>query len=232
MEKTASPTRSFTHDLELAESALEGDPEAVITVKELLDHPSLISSLIKRGASASEADEILGDLIGDCFGGQKAGGGLFCLLGKYNGTGPLAAFLRRAALFRLISRKRQAKDTVPVSENHDSDSPGVILASPDVHPEDDAVVDLLQNAVKHAFATADQENLVIFRLVHSYRIPQKKVAELWGWHQSKISRAMSSLILELKETILAHIQQQDPWLKLEWADFLALCSESIDLFDY
>ncbi len=232
MNNSSPSARSFTDDLDLAESALEGRPAAVAAVKDILDHPTLHSSLIKRGASPSEADEIIGDLSGDCFGGQKASGGLHRLLGKYNGSGPLAAFLRRAALHRLISKKRRTKDTVSVTESNTPDSPGIVLSAPEDHLSDDAVVDLLQEAVKHAFATVDQEKLVLFRLIHSYQIPQKKLSKLWGWHESKISRSMSALMADLKEKILTHIHKQDPWLRLEWQDFIALCGESIDIFDY
>ena len=64
----------------------------------------------------------------------------------------------------------------------------------------------------------------------SYRVPQKRLGAVLGWHESKISRAKSQYIDELRSGILEEISRSDPWLQLEWEDFLALCSGSEDLF--
>jgi RNA polymerase sigma factor (sigma-70 family) len=225
----------YPDDLELAEAALEGDAGAVGNVKGLLQGSSLKGWLVRRGASGTEAEDLLADLFTDCFGGEKAKGGVHRLLGKFNGGCKLESFLRRVALNRLIGLKRKAKPTVSIegdTDDEDGPSQGERLAAPAVVVSEDAVVDVLREAVLGAFANVDQEKFVLFRLAHSYRLSQKKIGEMWGWHASKVSRNLSALGEELRESILAKVREADPWLELEWVDFLELCGETIDLFDY
>jgi RNA polymerase sigma factor (sigma-70 family) len=234
---TPSPPR-HSDDLELAEAALEGDGESAREVGDLVKDPGFKRWLVSRGASPSEADDLLGDLLTDCFGGEKARGGLHRILGKFNGACTLKSFLHRIALNRLISLKRKQKLTVSLERDSDDDQPDDRTLGVDDLPDggepvsEEEVVDLLRSAVVKALASVNQERLVLLRLIHSYRIPQNRVGQMWGWHDSKVSRNMATLIDELKGAILLAVREEDPWLQIEWDDFLGLCGESIDLFDY
>lgn len=220
-----------TGDLVLAEHALEGDPVAVGRVLAMLRAPEFAAFLRGRGATVTEAEDLIGNLIGDCFGGERVKGGLHRLLGRYNGTCPLPAFLRRAAVNRLISLKRKQalrREAEPSGE----DGRAAILELPAraASEGDEEIIPLLRDALHAAFAAVDPERLVLFRLVHTHGVPQKRVAAIWGWHESKVSRALDALRGELKAAILDGIRRRDAWLDLRWEDFVALCAESNDLF--
>lgn len=221
--------------LDLAEAALEGDRSAVDQVMKFLEDPGLTAALRSRGASASEAVEIVGDLSGDCFGGERAKGGLHRLLGRYNGGCPLPAFLRHVAIRRLISLKRKQASRGEVSTTTEDDrdpaeSLGGGFVVEDAEGSDDALISLLREALLRALAQLNPEHLVMVRLTEAYGVPQKQVAAMFGWHESKLSRAKSSLFLDLRTHILEEVRASDPWLNLEWSDFLKLCEESTDLF--
>ena len=217
-------------DIEAAEAALEGDADAVAAVMAMLESPALVSALISRGASPTEARDILDDMAGDCFGGERAKGGSHRLLGRYNGRCPLPAFFRRIAINRLISLKRASRPMVALDD--DADGTRELPAGGPLAPDggDDALIVLLRDAITRARARVDLEKLVIVRLMVSYDVPQKRLGNLLGWHESKISRAKSDLVAELRMNIMEEIRRADPWLELEWDDFLALCAESLDLF--
>lgn len=213
------------HDLDLAEAALEGEPEATATILEILRAPELRAALISRGASPTEAEDIIGDISGDCFGGERAKGGLHRLLGRYNGGCPLAAYFRHIATNRLISIKRKRKPTVSTDDEDARELPGAAAT-----PTDDALISLLRDALVVSLGRVDPEKLVLIRLIESYQIPQKQVGALLGWHESKISRAKSDFLAELRTLVTEEVRKADPWLHLEWEDFLGLCAESVDLF--
>ena len=221
--RTDSPPHS---DLEMAESALDGEPEAVSAVHEMLRAPELTAYLRARGASPTVADDLIGDLIGDCFGGERAKGGLHRLLGRYNGGCPLPAFFRRVVLARFISRMRKERPSVSI----DGEDAPELADSAGQGDTEAVIVSFLLNAINRAKSRVDPENLVFVRLMVSYRVPQKRLGAVLGWHESKISRAKSQYIDELRSGILEEISRSDPWLQLEWEDFLALCSGSEDLF--
>lgn len=220
-------------DLETAEAALEGDRTAVETVLEMLAAPSLRSALIARGATPSEAGDLIGDLAGDCFGGEKAKGGIHRLLQHYNGGCALSVYLKHVVLRRLISIKR--KQAVHPLEHLDAgasrsggwDHPSLRAATPG---EDRGVVNLLADILRKTFASVEAETLLIFRLVHAHRVPQKRVAFMWGWTEATVSRRMNSLGMQLRGAIAQEIRKTDPWLELTWEDFAQLCRESVDLY--
>jgi DNA-directed RNA polymerase specialized sigma24 family protein len=215
-------------DIELAEAALDGEADAVAAVMTMLDSPALLSALISRGASATEARDILHDMAGDCFGGERAKGGTHRLLGRYNARCPLPAFFRRIAINRLISCKRASRPMVALDDDADGrrDLPGPLATA----GADDALIALLRDAITRARERVDLEKLVMVRLMISYDVPQKQLGALLGWHESKISRAKSDLIAEMRTLIMEEIRRADPWLELEWEDFVALCAESLELF--
>lgn len=222
-------------DLHLAESALEGDAGAAKAVAAMLADPGLTAGLRTRGASSGEAAEIVADLSGDCFGGERAKGGLHRLLGRYNGACPLPAFLRHVAIRRLISLKRKQASRREMSTTDDEGRDpaeafggAFVVAADEV--ADDALISLLREALIRARARVDAEHLIIVRLVESYGVPQKAVAAMFGWHESKVSRAKGVLLEQLREALMAEVRAADPWLTLEWEDFLQLCAESADLF--
>ncbi|MCW1925174.1 hypothetical protein OKA05_21620 [Luteolibacter arcticus] len=232
MNRSPAISDELIEHLEWAELALEGDPTATEAVMKMLRSDDLVAALRSRGASETEAADILGDLAGDCFGGERAKGGLHRLLGRYNGACPLPAFFRHVAVNRLITLKRKQALRPEASKGTDDDEDPIdrVPSPASGNAADETLIPLLRDAVVRAFQAVDVERMVVFRLVHSYGVPQKRVGAVWGWHESKTSRALDALREDLKTSIIAEIRRADPWLQLEWDDFLSLCGESIDLF--
>jgi DNA-directed RNA polymerase specialized sigma24 family protein len=225
--RNAAPGLTAPHpDFDLAESALDGDAGAIEEVLAMLRANELRAGLVSRGASPTEAEDILGDLCGDCFGGERAKGGLHRLLGRYRGRCPLPAYLRHVATNRLISLKRKQRHTVSTDSDEIRELPG----SGAGWMADDALISLLREALVTSIASMDPEKLVIIRLIESYGIPQKRIGSLLGWHESKISRLKANFISELHDRVMAEVRAADPWIELEWEDFLGLCVESVEIF--
>ena len=212
---------------------MEGDLSAGRRVGELVLTGKRQAILVKRGATKEEAEEIQAELAKGCFTDTPDQGQLYGLLAKYSGKAPLDAYLNRVALNRLISLKRRKKlETVSIDEKGEEERLSVQGArGPGVECEDE-VVELLKRAVREAFAEVDQRSLVMLRLVQSYGLSQKRVGQVWGWNESMISRQMANLLVQLRESVIENVRSRDAWLHLEWEDFIALCGDSVDLFDY
>ncbi len=224
-------TRKTPHpDIEVAEAALDGDEDAVATVMGMLRSPALAAAILARGATPAEAHDLLNDLIGDCFGGVRTKGGLHRLLRRYNGGCPLPAFFRRIAINRLISLKRASRPMVALDDDEDGchELPG--REGPLAGLGDDALIALLRDAITRARARVDPEKLVLVRLMVAYGVSQRRLGSLLGWHETKVSRVKTELLAELRMRIMEELRLADPWLELEWEDFMELCSESVDLF--
>ena len=109
--------------------------------------PDLVAALRSRGASHSEAADLIADLVGDCFGGERAKGGLHRLLARYNGSCPLPAFLRHVALHRLIDLKRKlSKRKMAAVRDDDDEDPLENIAAPGGvdEPADTSLIALLR----------------------------------------------------------------------------------------
>ncbi len=214
----------FESDTLLVDSALQGDASACAEISKPETIQWIQSVLVRRGANPTEAADLTADLMADCFGAKE---GKPPLLEKYNGKGKLRAFLTRAAINRLIDLKRHQKfeGQLPARK---TDSPPTdefdLLAGDDsAEPEHDQLTDLIRDALMHALAQCDPLHLVLMRLVVVHRVNQGMVGTLFGWSQSKVSRAINSVMETIREETMAEIKRADPWLDLEWDDFLSLC---------
>lgn len=218
----------FQDDSDLVAAALKGDAEACATIGGEETNRWLNSVLVKRGASPTEASDITADLLADCFGGKE---GKPPLLEKYNGQGKIRAFLTRAAINRLIDLKRHQKfhGELPTRqlEGGSKDEFDMVAADDDAAPEDDHLVAVIRDALSHAISKCDPLSLVLMRLVVVHRVRQENVGAMFGWSQSKVSRAISSVMETIKEETLEEVRRVDPWLELEWDDFLSLCRSSV-----
>src|SRR5205823_12425788 len=77
------------------------------------------------------------------------------------------------------------------------------------------LLDLLRDAIAKAFSSCDKEGLLMLRLVHIYRVTQREIGRMWGWHESKVSRALHCAREKIRRNILSEIKLTDPWLKVE-----------------
>lgn len=227
----SSSLQERSAEFEIIEAALAGDNEAASKIRSSERHRRLLSNLIKRGATLSEAEDIVADLWADCF---NCADSRKSLLEKFSGKGSLDAFLARTALNRLIDAKRRLRFRGQLlgktggSTQHSD--PFDQLPAADQEEMEDSVVKLLRDALYQAMAKCDPEKLFAVRLVSLQGIDQGTAGKMLGWSQSKISRAMKATMDEIRVATLANLQQSDPWLELKWEDFVNLCAESNHLF--
>jgi len=214
-------------DCDIVAAALQGDASACTQISNDDNTRWLQSVLIRRGASPTEAADLTADLMADCFGAKE---GKPPLLEKYNGKGKLRAFLTRAAINRLIDLKRHQKfhGQLPTKnlESPPVDEFDLLAGEDSIEPEQDQLVDLIRDALIHAFTKCDPLHLVLMRLVVVHGVRQDTVGILFGWSQSKVSRAISTVMETIRKETMAEIKRADPWLEIEWEDFLSLCRSS------
>lgn len=178
--------------------------------------------LVKRGATPTEAKDITTDVFGDCFGRENKAP----LLESYNGGGPLRAFLSRAALNRLIDLKRRQRFQGTLPQRNYEDAPTDefdMLEGESDSADDDNLVNLLRDALLHAFGQCNPRDLMLMRLVSIHGVRQEILAHSLGWSQSKVSRAIAGVMDEIRTKTMEELKKADPWLDLDWTDFLGLC---------
>ena len=223
-------------DLELVDAALAGDEEAALLLRSDERTSHLERILVGRGATASEAQDVVADVWADCFGSK----GGTPLLEKFNGKGAVEAFLTRVSVNRLIDFKRRQRfqaDVVRSGAEGGSDGGDEMdrfsadeAGGGALDESEDALVELLRSALSQAFARCDPGSVLILQLVGVHGVNQQAVAMALGWSQSKVSRSMAALMTRLREETLAEIHRVDPWLDLHWEDLVALCQSSSDFF--
>jgi RNA polymerase sigma factor (sigma-70 family) len=212
-------------DLALVEKALAGDKNASAQIGSPEICGWIEGVLIKRGATPTEAKDITADVFGDCFGRENK----TPLLESYNGGGPLRAFLSRAALNRLIDLKRRQRFQGSLPSRSYDDAPtdefDLLEGDSDTTP-DDNLVNLLRDALLHAFGQCNPRDLMLMRLVSIHGVRQESIAHALGWSQSKVSRAIAGVMEEIRSKTMEELKKADPWLDLDWTDFLGLCRTS------
>jgi RNA polymerase sigma factor (sigma-70 family) len=205
------------------QNCLRGAAAALGDLRDRFDG-KLRAILRARGASATEADDTLADLWGDCVGNRP---GHPALLEKYSGKCPLQAWLAMVATNRWFDAKRHEARGGKImgmgselsGEATRFDGPG----QPAATGFEDAIVDLLRDSLKTSFAACAPRDMVLLRLVFIHGLSQREVARALGWNESKLSRNLSQAMKNIETRTLAEIKKRDPWLVLNWQDFLDLC---------
>jgi RNA polymerase sigma factor (sigma-70 family) len=201
---------------------LQGDPSLLPRLREEY-HSFLLNTLIARGASATEAEELLADLWGDCVGQSEDRPSL---LEKFSGKCPLRSWLTTVATHRLVDLKRRQKHRGELSrtdgEDKERDPFEQLPASPAARSEA-GLVALLKDSLQAAFANSPAAALLMLRLVYLNGLSQREVGRMWGWHESKVSRSLTQAMEEIETITLRELKRRDPWLELAWQDFLELC---------
>jgi hypothetical protein len=63
---------------------------------------------------------------------------------------------------------------------------------PESVPREESLLKLLRAAIRKAFSKRDSESVLMLKLVHLHQLTQREIARMWGWHESKVSRALES----------------------------------------
>jgi RNA polymerase sigma factor (sigma-70 family) len=218
----SSPIVQLDEELLQARRCQQGESEALAAVR-LRCHDSLLRILLSRGASRTEAEDLLADLWSDCVPGDDDRPSL---LEKFNGQCKLQGWLATVATRRWIDLKRKQARRVEL-EKTASDHPAIDpldrLPAAFSEEREDALVNLLRDSLRVAFSLCPPEAMVLLRLRYLHGVSQREIVRMLGWHESKVSRALSQAMQDIETQVLREIKKRDPWLELTWQDFLDLC---------
>jgi len=221
------PQATSTHeqDLNFVQRVLSVNDAAAAELRSRY-HGRIVAVLCARGANPTEAEDLVADLWSDCF---VAPPDKKTLLGKYQGRCALESWLLTVATHRLVDLKRRQtfRVDVPPSERGSEDF-FERRPQPEKFAGEARLLKLLREAIRNAFAKRDSESVLMLKLVHLHQLTQREIARMWGWHESKVSRALEGARQNIARDILLELKRVDPWLELRWEDFLELCAGSAD----
>jgi RNA polymerase sigma factor (sigma-70 family) len=220
--RMASEGSSKSNDWQLVQSYLRGDTDVLASIRNQYQD-ILVHTLSARGATPSEAEELVANLWDDCV---HRNDDQPCLLEKFSGRCGLQSWLLTVATNRLIDFKRRQsfqKDLTHVDDEGVSHNYFDHLPAPDEHTSDSSLVDLLRECLRKAFALCSGEELLMLRLVYLHGVTQREVGRMMGWHETKVSRHLTDAMTKIETQTLRSVREQDPWLKLSWEDFQRLC---------
>ena len=229
MINAASMDNDTQQNVALVARCLEHDESALQELHQNY-YRILISIVIKRGATASQAEDLVADLWGELVMPHRERP---ALLERYRGQSPLAAWLATVATNRFIDFTRTKAFGATLHSTTDGSDEDLIGRLPDLlqrEPSKD-LLHLLHNSVKDAFQTCEPEAMVMLKLVYIYDVSQRQLAAAWGWHESKISRHLDGALKGICDRALSKLRSQDSRLDVTWDDFLSLCQNVPDLID-
>jgi RNA polymerase sigma factor (sigma-70 family) len=200
----------------------QGDPNALAWLREKC-HSALTNILLARGANRTEAEDTLADMWSDCVPGRPDRP---ALLEKYSGKCNIQGWLATVATNRWIDRKRRDSkqvDLPPLDPEKPEESSLDHLPAAASTMKEEALVELLRTSLQSAFASCPAELMVLLRLVYIHGLSQREVVRMLGWHESKVSRALSQAMRQIQTDTLQELKKRDPLLELTWQDFVDLC---------
>lgn len=227
-----APDLSRAADLDRARCCLDGDEAAIAMLQADLE-PVIEADLDRMGANREEIEEILTDLWPRAIVGDAKHPSL---LDQFDGRGSLHTFLKTVCVNRWVSLKRRQNAHarwIEIQELNGSangaGSPKPQFEAEDA-PSDNVLTDLLGQALNEAFRQCSPRSTVILRLLHCHELTQREVAGLLQCNETKISRLRSSAEGEISALVTEAIRKRDPWLHIEWEDFLHLCQNVPTIF--
>ena len=222
-----SATADENHGVELdfARECLDQVESAIANLRQQYG-PALRGILMSSGASESETNDILTNLWTDCTVNHET---RRPRLEGYWGQCSLMTFLKTVCMNEFVDRKRRecrwrkieegsgntasVRDSLYKSQGGNSPSEAV----------DGSLLAIMQAALLKAFDQCPAQAMVVLQLVFIQGMTQRQVAKLWGCHEAKISRMLDSAMERIAAETLRAVKQADPWLNLNWQDFLELC---------
>ncbi|MDF1849492.1 MAG: sigma-70 family RNA polymerase sigma factor [Verrucomicrobiales bacterium] len=220
-------------DLDLVDRAVNGDEDAVLAFQTEYQ-PMLERVMMSRGVDRVQAQDLVADVIAECFGAGKKGQ-TRPLLEKFEGRSSLSTWMIRITWNRWLDLKRRDKfkGELPSYEEEDDragdrfdrvkgDDPGEKLL-------DDDLSELMGRAIKAAFDSLDPDVLLMLKLSYLHGISQTVIARMWRCDQTRVSRSLSAAREQIAVVTMRTIEEADSDLKLEWEDFQKLCAAGLDL---
>jgi RNA polymerase sigma factor (sigma-70 family) len=219
-----SASTSYEEDLRTVSACINGDNRALEALQGRFQK-RLMGQLISRGATETEAHDLLADLWAECIVGRQDRPPLF---EKYHGKCGLYTWMVTVATHRLVDLKRRQKfqgDLPTPRDAGDDVAPDFDrLPSAAASPQDPGLRELMTAALRKAMAQVDSEAFLLLHLVYLHGVMQREAARMFGWHESKVSRTLDAAMETIATRTIREIKAVDPWLEISWQDFVELCS--------
>jgi RNA polymerase sigma factor (sigma-70 family) len=220
--------QTYADDWLLAQQCVAGDFGAQKQLRAIMDQ-FVKGCLRNRGASYTEADDIVADISAESLGHGESH---FCLLRKYHGKCSFKSWLTRVATNRWIDFKRREAFVVqmPLDENKMSASPIERIPSQEAANVEEFLLNLLRTCLQFALGACTAEELLRLRLFYLEDLSQGEIGRMWGWHGSKVSRELRGTMRRIEARTLSRLHSIDPWLTISWDDVLSMCTGSAGQF--
>lgn len=178
--------------------------------------PRLVGSLQNRGATPSQAEDIAADVLGECSQpGEKS------LLRRFDGKREFESWLLRVGINRLIDRQR--RQVLFQQEGLENGSPEGAYSTSE---QPDAILrGIVRKALAESFAACEPQVRVLLWLTYAFEVKQTRLAKVWDWSESKLSRTLTSGRDAVRERTLRAINEREPGLTILWEDVVAICAE-------
>lgn len=205
-------------DFSLVELCLEHDAGALAQLQESYRGP-VTAYLQKAGANGDEARETVEMLWGDLLTPSATGR---IRLGRYDGSCALLTWLNTVAMNALLTRKRidGRRDRRFISRDAE-DRPE--SSADEISQTEVPLVRLMSEALEFAFQNCPAEDFVLLQLEHCDQLKREELARMFGCSKATVSRMLASARVGVAEATMNFLRERDPWLELQWEDFLELC---------
>ena len=224
----------YAEDLELVQRALADDDDAVLEFEQTY-RPTLERVLMARGVDRGAAEDLVADIIAECFGAGKKGKLEIRLLEKFEGRSSLSTWLIRITWNRWLDLKRRDKFRGELPRYDDDERKGTDQFDrvADDHEDEDFIetdlAELMAGAIRDAFSTLEPDVLVMLKLSFLHGVSQTEIARMWRCDQTRVSRTLSSARTQIASETLRIISEAEPDLELDWDDFKRLCAYGIEI---
>ncbi|MGB8167426.1 MAG: hypothetical protein WCF18_08035 [Chthoniobacteraceae bacterium] len=217
-------------DFHLCHECLEGKVSAIMYIQTSFGSVTT-SYLIGAGAAPNEATEVVDSLWADLLApvGDRPP-----RLQRYDGSCALQTWLNTVALNRLLTLKRKDRrweklipERVGAQSGADDGDrelpPGCRVDVDSNEPGEEPLIEIMRVAVETAFLSCEPEDFVLLQLKHCDGLLGAELGRMFGCHESVISRRIDKAQANIAATTLQKVRQSDPWLELQWSDFVDLC---------
>lgn len=218
-------------DFHFAERCLSGDSGAIAELHKML-MTAVVAFLVRSGTQPDEASEICEALLTDLVmprGERKP------RLTRYIGLSSLETWVKRVALNEWMDRKRKEQfehslmptASIPHDAETDRDGEPEWAGDPDAGARAEApLLALMIEAIESAFGSCTPEDFVLLQLSHCDDLHGTELAVMFRCHPAQITRRLATARKTIAESVMQHIRKTDPWLELQWEDFIELCRTS------
>ncbi len=200
-------------DFQFVQRCLEGDEAAVSTLVHDYRAPT-VGFLVNRGAPVTTAEYLVDGVWSECLQRDNGRPGR---LQSYNGKCSLQTFLNTIVFNKYLTGIRPKPSEPP--------DPGPTLPE----ESDNALVNLLSQALIKAFSECSAEHYVILQLLYIDRLKSFELARMFGCGEPWMSRTVKKAKQEMRDAVERNVKARDPWIDLKWEDFVELCSAASPL---